>query len=132
MAFTEKMNPEWITINFNEEAVDWTNKFAEYLAKDTKLEKGFAKALTTSQLRKFFGQLRRIQADYEKLQKEIPLLKPKLAYAVGRAEKDNKINDFYLQIEGGLSLIKGNKESFDRFISLTESIVAYHKFHGGK
>lgn len=132
MSYNVNLKPEWITTKVDEGAIAWANDFAKYLAQDTKLEKGFAKALTTSQLRKFFGQLRRVQADYDKLKKEIPLLKPKLAYAVGRAEANNKIRDFYFQIEKGLTMVEGDKENFNRFISLTEAIVAYHKFHGGK
>lgn len=132
MAYSNNLKPEWINSKIDEDAVQWANDFAKHLAQDTRLERGFSKALTTSQLRKFFGQLRRIQADYDKLQTEIPLLKPKLAYAVGRDGNNSKIKDFYEQIEKGLNLIKGNKENFNRFVSLTESIVAYHKFHGGK
>lgn len=129
MAFTEKLKPEWIKSGVNQEAVDWSQRFAEYLAPDDNRDKN---ALTTSQLRKFFGQLRRIEADFDKLKSEIPLLKPKLAYAVGRAEKDNRIKDFYDQMSVGFSALDGEKETFSRLINLTESIVAFHKFYGGK
>lgn len=129
MTFTENLNPKWIREGINQEAVDWTDKFAKYLAPQQRYDRN---ALTTSQLRKFFGQLRRIEADYDKLKSEIPLLKPKLAYAVGRAKGQNKIRDFYNQMEIGFAALDGSKETFNHFINLTESIVAFHKFHGGE
>ncbi len=133
MAYNKPIDPQWITQGINTTAVDWANTFAKHLVpKDqhNKVEKDAA--LSTSQLRKFFGQLRRIQADYERLKVEVPLLKPKLAYAVGKAKKENRIRDFYDQMEIGFKCLDGDKEKFNRFISLTEAIVAYHKFHGGE
>lgn len=129
MAFTEKMNPEWIKSGVTNQAVEWSQRFAKYLAPKDRRDRD---ALTTSQLRKFFGQLRRIEADYDKLKGEIPLLKPKLAYAVGRARGNSRIKDFYNQMLIGFDAIDSDKENFNRFISLTESIVAYHKFYGGE
>lgn len=129
MPFNERLNQTWITSGLNNEAVAWSQRFAQYLAPQNGDSRG---ALTTSQLRKFFGQLRRIEADYEKLKSEIPLLKPKLAYAVGRAERGNRIMDFYQQMETGLNVLDNTKERFSNLINLTESIVAFHKFYGGK
>lgn len=129
MPFTENLKNEWISIGINKDAVDWSQRFAKYLAPQDRNDR---EALTTSQLRKFFGQLRRIEADFDKLKEEIPLLKPKLAYAVGRAKGQNKIKDFYQQMEIGFNALDGNKKSFSNFINLSESIVAFHKFYGGE
>lgn len=129
MAYPKKLNPDWIRKGINDQAIEWSQEFAKYLAPENR---GDRNALTTSQLRKFFGQLRRIEADYEKLNGEIPMLKPKLAYAVGKAGNYSRIRDFYDQMNIGLSAIDNSKENFNRFISLTESIVAFHKFHGGE
>ena len=55
------------------------------------------------------------------------LLKPKLAYAVGRAkEKDAKIKDFYLVMSNAIDLVH-NEQQFKNFIKVFEAIVAYHK-----
>jgi len=44
-----------------------------------------------------------------------------------------KIKEFYDEINRALSFVdENNKETYNRFVSMVESIVAYHKFHGGK
>lgn len=127
---------EWIQKPLTKEIIEHTNSISKKLAECDEIKrKG---ALTTSQLRKFFGQLKRIQADFENQKEEIPMLLPKLAYAVGRDKNDRginktKIDEFYLEVEVGLKALDYNKRSeFDRFVAIIESIVAYHKFHGGK
>src|SRR5690625_3423045 len=102
MSFNENLNPEWIQNGINDHAVEWSRRFAKHLAPDDNRDRN---ALTTSQLRKFFGQLRRIEADYGKLSHEVPLLKPKLAYAVGRADRRSRIKDFYDQMIIGLNAL---------------------------
>lgn len=91
-------------------------------------------ALSTTQIRKFFGEIKRIQADFENSKSEIVLLDPKMAYAVGRAKKDglSKIEDFYEQLSPLLREIHENKESFKNFVNTVEAIVAYHKAAGGQ
>jgi len=83
MPWIKQINQQWITEKVSNESINWTNEFAEFLVS----AKDGTGALTTSQLRKFFSQLKQIQADFEKLKKEIPFLKPHLAYAVGRDKK---------------------------------------------
>ncbi len=56
---------------------DW----GDYLAKDDGFGRDKVGKLSTSQIRKFFGSIKRIQADFEKAKGEILLLEPKLAYA---------------------------------------------------
>jgi len=135
----EKIKPEWIQNGIeDEEPVEWANKFGTYLAKnddyikivkrggeEVKVKR---KILTTSQLRKFFGEIKRLQLlGYDKAKTDILLLKPKLAYAVGRAkDKNAKIHDFYEVITDALQYIK-NQKTFENFINLFEAIVAFHK-----
>ena len=134
----EKLSKEWIQDQITSEAVEWSKSFGEFLQNDDSRTRGGTKPLTTSQIRKFFGELKRIQADPEKYKEEVPMLKAKLAYAVGR-DKNNrgystsKIDKFYEELERGLESIRtGNKEDLVRFVKLVESIVAFHKFYGGK
>ena len=64
------------------ETVNFAEKFGKYLAEGNDYEE----ALTTSQLRRFFGEVKRQQMNgYDET--DFQMLKPKLAYAVGRAEK---------------------------------------------
>ena len=81
--------------------------------------------LTTSQLRKFFGEVKKQQMQgYDPT--AFILLKPKLAYAVGRADRKSKIKDFYVVISNAIDKVS-DKKSFDNFIMIFEAIVAYHK-----
>jgi CRISPR-associated protein Csm2 len=136
----QKMNPEWIQNGITDEAVKWAKSFGEFLQTDDFRNRG-TKPLTTSQIRKFFGELKRIQADPDKYKEEIPMLKAKLAYAVGRdatswrgqVQYKTKIKEFYEELEIGINSIRtGNNADLIRFVKLVESIVAFHKFYGGK
>lgn len=121
--------------------VDFAKRFGSYLGKDDWRQetdrKGRTKRvkeakLTTSQLRKFFGEVKKQQMNgYDET--EFVLLKPKLAYAVGRAkDPDAKINDFYHVVSKAIDCVKTNnteesEKRFHNFIKVFEAIVAYHK-----
>jgi len=96
------------------------------------------KKMTTSQIRKFFGEIKRIQADFDNCQQEIILLDPKIAYAVGRAKKDAKrdervaIEEFYNLLNPMIRDINGDKKKFKHFVQVCEAIVAYHRAKGGE
>lgn len=111
--------------------VQFAKRFGDYLAeKDEKSE-----PLTTSQLRKFFGEVKRQQMmGYNNT--EFVMLKPKLAYAVGRAKqngkkfRDQKIEDFYLVMADAIDKVESTTDkskAFKNFITAFEAIVAYHK-----
>jgi CRISPR-associated protein Csm2 len=131
----QKLKQEWIQNGINDCAIEWAKSFGEYLTSQSDNLKG----LTTSQIRKFFGELKRIQADPIKYSADIPMLKAKLAYAVGR-DKDNRGNSkskivrFYEELENGINWIRESSkiDDFNRLIKIIESIVAYHKFYGGR
>lgn len=133
----KKLDTDWITgeKQLDIDFVNWAKSFGEFLAKNPK-DKFDIKPLSGSQIRKFFGELKKIQANFEDLSLKIPLLIPKLAYAVGR-DYDNKkqraksrIQEFYEEISKGIEKVQ-NEDEFERFVSIVESIVAYHKFYGG-
>ncbi len=92
--------------------------------------------MSTSQIRKFFGEMKRIQADFDTYKSDIVLLDPKIAYAVGRAKKDARnqhvpIEDFYKMISPMIRTINGDKAKYKIFVQVCEAIVAYHKANGG-
>ena len=93
--------------------------------------------MSTSQIRNFFGEVRRIQmkGGYDEENKaSILLLRPKLAYNVARVLENNKnssIQEFKKHVNHALELITDNKQ-FNNFIHLLECILAYHKANGGK
>ena len=122
-----------ITDRVTEVTVDFAERFGKYLGQNGKDPQSgdFVKnGMTTSQLRRFFGEVKRQQMQGYDPTRFI-LLKPKLAYAVGRAKKDKtishyKIADFYLVMSNAIDLVKDEK-SFGNFINIFEAIVAYHK-----
>lgn len=111
--------------------VQFAEKFGKYLAVDD----FDAEPLTTSQLRKFFGEVKRQQMmGYNET--EFTMLKPKLAYAVGRAKqngrknKAQKIEDFFNVITDAIDKVLSSPDrakAFKNFITAFEAIVAYHK-----
>lgn len=119
-----------VTVKFAERFGNYlgTNDCKTIIDKKTGKEKEITESakLTTTQLRKFFGEVKRQQMQgYNET--EFILLKPKLAYAVGRVgDRKAKINDFYYVISDAMSHVKDN-DSFHRFIQVFEAIVAYHK-----
>lgn len=124
-----------ITNKVTDATVKFAQKFGSYLGTDGKRtvtdrsghprDQKEAK-LTTNQLRKFFGEVKRQQmSGYDET--DFVLLKPKLAYAVGRAKDEYaKINDFYYVIANAIDEVK-NEQQFRNFIKIFEAIVAYHK-----
>lgn len=124
------MNTQWITGSspIDNATVQWANDLGKWLS-DTADRNN--PAMTTSQIRKFFGEVKRIQADFENNKDDVALLVAKLAYAVGR-KPTQKMKEFYQEFSAGIQAINGNKENYDRFVKLLESTVAFHKFYGGK
>jgi len=124
-----KFNPKWVSGDhpIDDDVVEWTNSFGRFLAPQKRNDK---EALSTSQIRKFFGEVKRIQFSFEKNKNKIPFLKAKLAYATGKANKRNKINQFYKQMSLGIPAIKSS-DDFNRYVSICESIIAFHRYYGG-
>lgn len=136
----KKLDKDWIVKGITQEAVIWAESFGKYLTPKGLKEGEKVDPLTTSQLRRFFGNLKKIEADntFSEVipQTDIIMLIPQLAYAVGRAknrEKD-RIGDFYQQAKLAIEAIPSanNREAFKNFVKLFEAIVAYHKFYGGQ
>jgi len=118
---------------FTSDDINLLESWGRYLGKD---EEGREK-MTTSQVRKFFGEIKRIQVDFDNAKKDIVLLDPKIAYAVGRAKKaagsrrTPKLEDFYKQLSPLIRNINSDKARFKNFVSICEAIVAYHKAESG-
>lgn len=104
-------------------------KFAEDLASRIK-------DVTTSQIRSAYGTVKKLemQSDFtEKSYRELLLLKPKLAYARKRSQKER----IFQELENALSVAIDSidvkqPETFKRFCNFFEAILAYHKAAGGR
>lgn len=92
-------------------------------------------ALTTSQIRIAFGEMRKIQSNGYEMSSFL-MLKPKLAYAVKRHDKKG-LNEFYKIFVWAYEAVntRNSQEAtrhFENFMQVMEALLAYHKFHGGK
>lgn len=132
---------EWVQNGIKVETITWAEAFANDLARSTRVpgDRGRdrnIKPMSTSQLRKFFGEIKRIQAmgfDSTDAKDDVLMLKPKLAYAVGRDKGETKLDMFYQKMSIALDAIDlQNEKHFNNFIKIFEAVVAYHKAAGGE
>lgn len=106
--------------------VDLAEKMGDFLANRIRLK--------TSQIRKFLDAVNEIKSkgSLEKEEKffrsECILLKPKLAYAAGRQDE---VKPLMAVLAPCIDRVH-NKADFDRFYRFVESIIAYHRYHGGR
>lgn len=141
----QKMEKSWVRTGITPEIVKWTESFGRFLCKKNLNDTNPKNALTTGQLRKFFGEVKRIDADVIKHRDEIPMLKPLLAYAVGRDKKKagreivnkTRIEEFEQELSKAIDAIRFDddeilKSDYKNFVQIFESIVAYHKYYGGQ
>lgn len=140
MSWDKFIPKEEIKNTVTDVSVKFAEDFGKYLGKTEsrmvinnqgKRREETIEKLTTNQLRKFFGEVKRQQMrGYNST--DFILLKPKLAYAVGRAKsKDAKIVDFYKVISDAIDKVE-NEAHFKNFIKIFEAIVAYHKVEENK
>jgi len=118
---------KWITESIDKSTIEFANDFGRKIAP----------TLTTSQIRVAFGEMRRIQMNGFKNQKtDFLLLKPKLAYAVKRHNKQGLTDffDLFATASDNVNMtddILGEKH-FKNLMDLMEAVLAYHKYHGGR
>jgi CRISPR-associated protein Csm2 len=122
--FKQEFDSSWITEQISKDGIKFADDFGKVVAK---------KGLTTSQIRNFFGEVKRIQLKgYENEQTAFLLLKPKLAYAAKRA-RGNATDKFKEVMDQAHDAVEeGNNGHFINFVNFLEAILAYHKAYGGK
>jgi CRISPR-associated protein Csm2 len=138
MAFNKTFKKEWITVGIDETAVQFADEFGQHLC-DLQQDRPGREAMTSSQIRNFFGEVRRIQAKvqvdgFDNNKTPFLLLRPKLAYAQARVVSKvgrSRITVFR-EIMDEAHLAVKNKDHFQNFVDFLEATLAYHKFHGGR
>jgi len=124
--------PEWIKDGIKGDAITYTEQLGVKLVDER---------FTTSQIRNFYGELKRIQLKRitePKQKSAFHLLHPKLAYAAKRAEKSGGkgATTFKIEIMKAHKAVDidtdGFKERFENFCDLCEAILAFHKANGGR
>ena len=103
-----------------------------------------AKSVTTSQIRNIFGTARMIEQEVKTLeddkplpirvQRDLQMLRPKLAYQYGRIQKrDEKEGMGALTgiLSEAIALVGSDVRRFRNFMDFFEAILAYHRRYGG-
>jgi CRISPR-associated protein Csm2 len=105
----------------------------------TKKGKEF-KTIKTNQIRNFFSAILSIKNqvqlagkdfNYSQIETELLLLKPKLAYAAGRQSVVRPYKEFMDAAIEAVEISQNKEKALLNFFNLIESVVAYHKYHGG-
>jgi len=110
------------------------NELAKYKGQE------FAKNIKTNQIRNVYGAISRIRNEFnknsnefnEKIKRDLVMLKPKLAYAAG---KNKSVKPFQDLFDDAITTVVNSKQpqiALQNFLFLSEAVVAYHKFFGGK
>lgn len=102
------------------------------------------KKIKTHQIRNFYGAVNQLKLDYdrskkndsdfnqvwEKFNRELVLLKPKLAYAKGRNGEVGPFTKFMTQVIDLTLEAQQKDKALENFFELVQAVVAYHKFYG--
>ncbi len=92
-----------------------------------------SKKLKTTQIRRFLDGIRKLDSEFDRgknFNKDLVILmKPKLAYAVGR---NQDIKPLMEVLEPAITAGAKSYSDFKKLVALIEGIVAYHRYHGGK
>jgi CRISPR-associated protein Csm2 len=107
------------------------------------LGESLARQLTTSQIRNIFGTVRRIEMNWPeearndaeqqraaRAQRELLLLKPKMAYQAKR-ERGRGVAMLTDVLSDAIDLVGDERQNFQHFVDFFEAILAYHKAYGG-
>lgn len=116
-------NPEWITKGADKALVAYAEKAGAFMAKNK---------LTNSKIRSIYGEIKRIQmGEFDKEKASFFLLKPKVAYALGRDDKNEGLKLFKKIFDRCSEDVK-DQIGYTNFCKFIEAILAYHKANGGK
>lgn len=86
------------------------------------------RGLKTSQIRKVYSAVKKIQMSEEFRQNDLIMLKPKLAYAAAREKAVTALKDALTQ---AIDRVGNDQQRFKNFVDFFEATLAYHKAAGG-
>ena len=114
---------EWIIKGANPALVEYAESAGKYMANN---------GLTNSKIRSIYCEIKRIQMGmFEKEKSSFYLLKPKVAYALGRDDKNEGLKLFKKVFDVASEYVD-DQTSYQNFCNFIEAILAYHKAYGGK
>ena len=127
------------TTEANEPPIDLNTITAKQLdRRGEEWGKRLAGNVKTNQIRNLYSAVQHIrvrasqQPDAADINRRLIFLKPKLAYASGRQSALKPLRNFLVQAIDSVVESKTPEKARENFFILMESIVAYHKFHGGQ
>ena len=85
--------------------------------------------LKTSQIRKVYGAVKKIQMSDDFRRNDLIMLKPKLAYAAARNAAVTDLKDALTQ---AIDKVGDDQQRFKNFVDFFEATLAYHKAAGGQ
>jgi CRISPR-associated protein Csm2 len=106
--------------------------FKEYrgdtLVKDAENLAGSIRDLKTAQLRRIYGEVKRMEMDFKKgegsfSRDRVVMLKPRLAYAASKKPEVIRIKNVFTKCIDKIQ----DEEDFSQFVSFFEAILAYHR-----
>ena len=113
-----KLLVSWIENGADEALPD----YAEFIGKEMADNK-----LTSSKIRSVYGEIKRIQmGEFAKEKASFYLLRPKVAYAVGRDKENIGLQLFKLVFDKSAKCVK-DKDTFLHFANFMEAVLAYHR-----
>ena len=86
------------------------------------------RGLKTSQIRKVYSAVKKIQMSEKSRQNDLIMLKPKLAYAAARNPAVTDLKDALTQ---AIDKVGDDEKKFKNFVDFFEATLAYHKAAGG-
>ena len=86
------------------------------------------RGLKTSQIRKIYGAVKKIQMSEDFQRSDLVMLKPKLAYAAARNREVTDLKDALTQAIDQVD----DEKKFKNFVDFFEATLAYHKAAGGQ
>lgn len=108
----------WITGKADKALVEFAEKAGKYMADE---------GLKSSKIRSIYGEIKRIQMKtFEKDKASFFLLKPKVAYALGRDKNVKGLQLFKYIFDKCFDDVT-NETQYQNFCNLIEAILAYHK-----
>lgn len=107
--------------------LDFFKKYGgDPLVGDAEIIAKIIKDLKTAQLRRIYGEVKRMEMDFDKSdfsRDRVVLLKPRLAYAANKKGEVRPLAEIFSKCIDKIH----DKDDFRQFVNFFEAILAYHK-----
>lgn len=108
----------WIKTGATPEMVTYAEEAGKFMGQNE---------LSSSKIRSIYGEIKRIQmGEFEKEKSSFYLLKPKVAYALGREKNNEGLKMFKMVFDRCYNDVV-DQDTYINFCNFVEAILAYHK-----